>query len=57
MQKNNKAIVYIEERKKLADVTFPTEPVVVSLKAYDNVDLTNPQPIQGYPCICITVSN
>lgn len=57
VQKNNKAIVYIEERKKLADVTFPTEPMVVSLRDYDNVDLTNPQPIQGYPCICITACN
>ncbi|XP_014777556.1 extracellular matrix protein 3 [Octopus bimaculoides] len=55
VKQNIQAFVYIEERKKLADVTFPTEPIVISLRDYGN-DLSR-EPIQGYPCICITPCN
>lgn len=47
---NDKAIVYIEEKSKLADVSFPVQPIVVSLS-----DLAvNRNPIPGYPLICIS---
>ncbi|GAB1604772.1 hypothetical protein Ahia01_000758700 [Argonauta hians] len=55
VKQNKQAFVYIEERKKLADVTFPTEPIVISLRDYGKDILRDP--IQGYPCICITPCN
>ena len=36
--KNNKAFVYIEDKNPLGDVTFPSQPIVISLKEYENVD-------------------
>lgn len=54
----NKAIVYIEEMDSVADVTFPAVPHVVSLLMYDDTSKTkdNPNPINGYPVVCVTVS-
>ncbi|XP_013413797.1 FRAS1-related extracellular matrix protein 2-like [Lingula anatina] len=53
----NKAIVYIEEMNKMADVTFPSPPMVVSLRNYDDAKNAPPNPVQGYPVICITPCN
>ncbi|KAL8573258.1 hypothetical protein ACOMHN_006669 [Nucella lapillus] len=55
--KRSKAIVFIEERTEVADVTFPTQPMVVSLRDYDKADLAAPNPVQGYPVVCITPCN
>lgn len=54
----NKAIVYIEEMDSVADVTFPAVPHVVSLLMYDDTAKTKdkPQPPNGYPVVCVTVS-
>lgn len=54
----NKAIVYIEEMDSVADVTFPAVPQVVSLLMYDDTVRTKdkPQPPNGYPVVCVTVS-
>lgn len=54
----NKAIVYIEEMDSVADVTFPAVPQVVSLLMYDDTAKTKdkPQPPNGYPVVCVTVS-
>lgn len=54
----NKAIVYIEEMDSVADVTFPAVPQVVSLLLYDNTEKVKerPQPPNGYPVVCVTVS-
>lgn len=51
-----KAIVFIDERSEVADVTFPSKPVVVSLRDYDDIEGAKPNPVQGYPLICVTVS-
>lgn len=55
--RNIRAMVYIEENKKIADVVFPTQPVVVSLRDYDLPRSAIENPIHGYPVVCITVSN
>lgn len=39
----------------VADVTFPTRPMVVSLREYDDAAQANEEPISGYPVVCITV--
>ena len=52
-----KAIVYIEEQKHKTGVTFPLNPLVVSLKDYDDAKAAQGKlPPQGYPLICISVS-
>ncbi|ESO98011.1 hypothetical protein LOTGIDRAFT_174476 [Lottia gigantea] len=55
--KNQKAIVFIEERNKVADVTLPSEPMVISLRDYDNSEVAVEQPYQGYPVVCLTPCN
>lgn len=51
-----KAIVYIEESNSMADVTFPSIPVVISLFNYDDNEQNKPSlPVAGYPVICVTV--
>ena len=52
----SKAIVFIEERTEVADVTFPTKPIVLSLRDYDRAEDADQNPVQGYPLVCITVS-
>ncbi|KAG8452768.1 hypothetical protein GDO86_004527 [Hymenochirus boettgeri] len=54
-----KAIVYVEEMNSMADVTFPSVPQVVSLLIYDDTlrAKDNPNPIAGYPVVCITACN
>lgn len=40
----------------MADVTFPSVPIVVSLLHYDEIDKNkDPLPVAGYPVICVTV--
>ncbi|KAL3878630.1 hypothetical protein ACJMK2_030964 [Sinanodonta woodiana] len=51
---NNRALIYIEENNKLADVIFPVKPIVVSLRDYDDVANADKEPVQGYPLVCIT---
>ena len=52
----NKATVFIEERKMMADVTFPARPTVMSLRDYDQLNQFDDElPIQGYPVVCVTV--
>ncbi|KAL4608574.1 FRAS1-related extracellular matrix protein 2 [Arapaima gigas] len=55
----SKAIIYIEETNSMADVTFPSLPEVVSLLDYDTPGRTadRPQPVAGYPVVCITACN
>ncbi|XP_019377382.1 PREDICTED: FRAS1-related extracellular matrix protein 2-like [Gavialis gangeticus] len=55
----NKAIVYIEEMDSIADVTFPAVPQLVSLLIYDDTSKSkeNPQPLTGYPLVCVTACN
>ncbi|KAL8593533.1 hypothetical protein ACOMHN_048747 [Nucella lapillus] len=56
--KRSKAIVFIEERTEVADVTFPTKPVVLSLRDYDgSEDEAVFNPVQGYPLVCVTPCN
>ncbi|XP_075544224.1 FRAS1-related extracellular matrix protein 2-like isoform X1 [Dermacentor variabilis] len=55
--KDSKMIVYIEDVRFLPAVTFPSEPVVVSLRDYDDADEASPQPIHGYPLCCISSCN
>ncbi|XP_077984509.1 extracellular matrix protein 3-like [Glandiceps talaboti] len=52
-----KAIIYIEEMDRVADVTFPSPPQVVSLMDYDNVDNSAIEIIPGYPIVCTTPCN
>ena len=52
--KQGRAIVYIKQRDLLADVTFPTEPRVVSLADYDNIEQARESPVAGYPVVCVT---
>ena len=47
--------MYIEERTEVADVTFPTQPMVLSLRDYDRAEDASPNPVQGYPLVCVTV--
>lgn len=52
----SKAIIYIEETNSMADVTFPSVPIVVSLLHYDETDKNKDSlPVAGYPVICVTV--
>lgn len=53
---NSRAMIYIEENSKMADVVFPTKPIVVSLKDYDDVSSADDRIINGYPVICVSVS-
>nr|KAG5696530.1 hypothetical protein BaRGS_021066 [Batillaria attramentaria] len=53
----SKAIVYIEEKDEIADVTFPSKPMVVSLRDYDRAEEAEQNPVQGYPLVCITPCN
>ncbi|XP_049431948.1 FRAS1-related extracellular matrix protein 2b [Epinephelus fuscoguttatus] len=56
--KMSKAIIYIEETNSIADVTFPSVPMVVSLLHYDDIDRTRDSlPVAGYPVICVTACN
>ncbi|CAN8012309.1 unnamed protein product, partial [Ixodes pacificus] len=55
--RDSKAIVYIEDVKFLPAVTFPSEPVVVSLRDYDDADRVSGRPIHGYPLCCISSCN
>ncbi|XP_054706772.1 FRAS1-related extracellular matrix protein 2-like [Uloborus diversus] len=55
--KEPKAIIYIQELDVVADVTFPTRPIVVSLRDYDDADKASKEPISGYPVVCITPCN
>ncbi|CAL1537799.1 unnamed protein product, partial [Lymnaea stagnalis] len=54
---NSKASVFIEERNKVADVTFPDLPLVMSLRDYDRPESADQKPIQGYPLVCVTPCN
>ncbi|KAM4566397.1 FRAS1-related extracellular matrix protein 2b [Odontesthes bonariensis] len=56
--KMSKAIIYIEETNSMADVTFPSVPVVVSLLYYDDINRARVSvPVAGYPVICVTACN
>ncbi|XP_071125097.1 extracellular matrix protein 3-like [Mytilus edulis] len=55
--KNSRAMIYIEENSKMADVVFPTKPIVVSLKDYDDVSSADDRIINGYPVICVSSCN
>lgn len=55
--KTSKAIVFIEERNEVADVTFPSKPIVVSLREYDFAESADGAPVQGFPLVCITPCN
>uniref|UniRef100_A0A8C8E4B8 FRAS1 related extracellular matrix 2b n=1 Tax=Oryzias sinensis TaxID=183150 RepID=A0A8C8E4B8_9TELE len=53
-----KVIIYIEEPNSMADVTFPSVPIVVSLFHYDDMDrMRASQPVAGYPVVCVTACN
>ncbi|XP_060744060.1 FRAS1-related extracellular matrix protein 2b [Tachysurus vachellii] len=53
-----KAIIYIEEGNSMADVTFPSVPVVMSLLHYDNpIGAPVSRPPAGYPVLCVTACN
>ncbi|XP_028818661.1 FRAS1-related extracellular matrix protein 2b [Denticeps clupeoides] len=54
----SKAIIYIEEPNSMADVTFPSVPMVVSLLQYDSVTKSRHSlPAAGYPVVCVTACN
>ncbi|KAM4590462.1 FRAS1-related extracellular matrix protein 2b [Fundulus diaphanus] len=56
--KMSKAIIYIEESNSMADVTFPSVPIVISLFNYDDIGQNRPSlPVAGYPVICVTACN
>lgn len=55
--KDSKMIVYIEDVRFLPAVTFPSEPVVVSLRDYDEVDMAPQRPVHGYPLCCVSSCN
>ena len=54
---NDKAVIFIEESDQLSDVTFPTNPVVMSLRHYGIAARVSRPPNAGYPVVCVTVSN
>uniref|UniRef100_H2YPT7 Calx-beta domain-containing protein n=1 Tax=Ciona savignyi TaxID=51511 RepID=H2YPT7_CIOSA len=54
---NEKAIIYINQQRSLADVTFPSIPSVISLLDYDNMGSAGEQPSPGYPFICVSACN
>ncbi|XP_076321017.1 FRAS1-related extracellular matrix protein 2-like [Tachypleus tridentatus] len=54
---DSKVIIYIQEVNIVADVTFPFEPMVVSLKDYDDAASASSSPIPGYPVVCVTSCN
>ncbi|XP_013782373.1 extracellular matrix protein 3-like, partial [Limulus polyphemus] len=51
---DTKVIIYIQELNIVADVTFPSQPIVVSLKDYDAAANAQSHIIPGYPVVCIT---
>jgi len=51
----SKCSVYITDEGSVTGLIFPVDPVVVSLKDYDNVDTASTY-VNGYPLICVTVS-
>ncbi|KAM6946095.1 FRAS1-related extracellular matrix protein 2b [Aplochiton taeniatus] len=53
----SKAIIYIEEPDSMADVTFPSVPLVVSLLQYDDTRTAHRSPLAGYPVVCVTACN
>ncbi|KFM78096.1 FRAS1-related extracellular matrix protein 2, partial [Stegodyphus mimosarum] len=55
--KEPKAIIYIQEMDIVADVTFPTRPMIVSLRDYDDAGKASKEPVSGYPVVCITPCN
>nr|XP_002119185.2 FRAS1-related extracellular matrix protein 2 [Ciona intestinalis] len=54
---NHKAIIYINQQRILADVTFPSVPSVISLLDYDDMAGATGQPSPGYPVICVSPCN
>ena len=55
---DNRATVYIKDAQPLASVTFPTQPVIVSLRDYDDAEkVLKDDPVAGYPLICISPCN
>ncbi|XP_078683006.1 FRAS1-related extracellular matrix protein 2-like [Branchiostoma floridae x Branchiostoma belcheri] len=55
--RDKKAIIYIEEMNRMADVTFPLPPQVVSLMDYDDMVDARDKPPAGYPVVCVTACN
>ncbi|UYV62049.1 frem3 [Cordylochernes scorpioides] len=51
-----KVVIFIEDADSPAHVTFPTVPLVVSLKDYDHPEEAATSPTPGYPLICITIT-
>ena len=47
--------VYITDENSVSGLVFPVDPIVVSLKDYDSAKGAG-TPINGYPLICVTVS-
>lgn len=50
-----KSVVTIEERRVRSDVTFPLNPIVVSLTDYADVSKAKSKAVNGYPLVCVTV--
>ncbi|XP_060078834.1 extracellular matrix protein 3-like [Ylistrum balloti] len=57
VRRNERTMVYVEENKKIMDVVFPSRPIVVSLRDYDDPLGNRDNPVHGYPVICITPCN
>lgn len=53
----NHAIIYIEQEGQASGVTFPSQPVVVSLLDYDDISNARNNPPRGYPLVCVSVSS
>nr|XP_039265536.1 FRAS1-related extracellular matrix protein 2-like [Styela clava] len=53
----SRAIIYINQEKILADVTFPHPPSVFSLLDYDDTGKAKARPAPGYPVVCVTSCN
>ena len=47
--KNNKAFIYIEDKNPIGDVTFPSQPIIVSLREYEEFkdDVISLKPTPG----------
>lgn len=55
---NDRALIYVEENSRLADVIFPVPPIVVSLRDYNDVaGSAQKLPVQGYPLVCVSPCN
>nr|CAB3247089.1 FRAS1-related extracellular matrix protein 2 [Phallusia mammillata] len=52
-----RAIIYINQQRILADVTFPSKPNVISLRHYDDMANAPANPPSGYPVICVSPCN